>query len=137
MTVFSISEPQSTLNLAIDLDSARSMLRDTSDVAEISRPCALGVISLIAGVVSFLGLGVFITTLLFSPSSYLGLVGSLVFVVPMLSVGIVVGILALNKAHKGFALRGGDEVAIAGIVINTLPALFVIIWFSIAVLPNK
>jgi hypothetical protein len=113
------------------------MLRDTSDVAEISRPCALGVISLTAGVVSFLGLGVFITTILFGSGSYVGLIASLTFLAPMLSVGIVVGILALNKAHKGFALRGGDEVAIAGIVINTLPALFVIIWFSIAVLPNK
>lgn len=126
--------PQSTLDLTIYL---RSVLRDTSDIAEITRPCYLGVISVIAGVISFLGLGVFITTLLFSSSSYLGLVGSLVFVVPMLGIGVVVGILALNKAHKGLALRGGDGVAIAGIVINTLPALFVIIWFSIAVLPNK
>lgn len=52
-----------------------------------------------------------------------------------LASGASFGVRALKRAHRGAALYGGEGMAVAGIVLSSLPAFFIVIWICVAVLP--
>jgi hypothetical protein len=96
--------------------------------------CVLAVASLCAASASFLILGLFVALILIQPSG-----GGAARVIPFLFLtliyGGISGVHALKRANHGAALYGGEGLAVAGVILNSLPAIFVVIWVCIAVLP--
>lgn len=102
--------------------------------AGTQRRCVLAVASLCAASAALLILGLFVITVLIRPTGREA-VGIIPFLFLTLTYGGLSGIHALKRAHKGVRLYGGEGMAVAAIVLNALPAFFVVIWVCIAILP--
>jgi hypothetical protein len=96
--------------------------------------CVLAVASLCAATAALLILGLFVVVVLIRPAGREA-VGIIPFLFLTLIYGGLTGIHALKRAHKGARLYGGEGMAVAAIVLNALPAFFVVIWVCIAILP--
>jgi hypothetical protein len=96
--------------------------------------CVLAVASLCAASTAFLMLGLFIYLVFISPPGE-DAATVVFFLFLTLAYGTLSGVRALKRAHNGAFLYGGEGMAVAGIVLNSLPAFFVVIWVCIAVLP--
>ena len=102
--------------------------------AGTEKRCVLAVASLCSASAALLILGLFVITVLIRPTGGEA-VGIIPFLVLTLTYGGLSGIHALKRAHKGARLYGGEGMAVAAIVLNALPAFFVVIWVCIAILP--
>ena len=96
--------------------------------------CVLAVASLCAASTAFLILGVFIVLVFIRPPGE-DAAAVVLFLFVTLAYGALSGVRALKRAHRGATLYGGEGMAVAGIVLNSLPAFFVVIWVCIAILP--
>ena len=96
--------------------------------------CVLAVASLCAASAALLILGLFVVVVFIRPAGREA-VGIIPFLFLTLTYGGLTGIHALKRAHKGSSLYGGEGMAVAAIVLNALPAFFVVIWVCIAILP--
>lgn len=54
-----------------------------------------------------------------------------------LAAGTVFGVAAMRRAGRGVILRVGEETAVAGIVLNALPIVLVLVWACVTVLPAR
>jgi hypothetical protein len=102
--------------------------------AGADRRCALAVASLGAASTAFLILGLFVFLVFIRPPGE-DAAAVVLFLFVTLAYGAVSGIRALRRANRGASLYGGEGMAVAGIVLNSLPAFFVVIWVCIAILP--
>lgn len=96
--------------------------------------CVLAVASLCAATAALLILGLFVVVVLIRPAGREA-VGIIPFLFLTLTYGGLTGVHALKRAHKGALLYGGEGMAVAAIVLNAMPAFFVVIWVCIAILP--
>lgn len=94
----------------------------------------LAIASLCAATVALLILGLFVAVVLIRPAGREAL-GIIPFLFLTLTYGGLTGIHALKRAHRGARLYGGEGMAVAAIVLNAMPAFFVVIWICIAILP--
>ena len=98
------------------------------------RRCVLPVVSLCAASTAFLMLGSFVVTIWSRPPGYdAARIITLLFFT--LTSGALLGVRALKRANRGATLYGGEGMAVVGIVLNSLPAFFIVIWICIAILP--
>jgi hypothetical protein len=102
--------------------------------AGAARRCVLAVGSLCAASTAFLLLGLFVASVWSRPPGN-EVAGIILLLFLTLISGAQLGVRALKRAGEGATLYGGEGMAVAGIVLNSLPAFFVVIWVCIAVLP--
>jgi hypothetical protein len=98
------------------------------------RRCVLPVVSLCAASTAFLMLGLFVVTVWSHPPGY-GAARIILLLFLTLGSGALFGVRALKQSNRGATLYGGEGMAVAGIVLNFLPAFFIVIWICIAILP--
>lgn len=98
------------------------------------RRCVLPVVSLCAASTAFLMLGLFVVTVWSRPPGY-DAARIIILLSFTLASGALLGVRALKRANRGATLYGGEGMAVIGIVLNSLPAFFIVIWICIAILP--
>jgi hypothetical protein len=102
--------------------------------AGTEKRCVLAVASLCAASAALLILGLFVVMVFIRPAGKEA-AGILPFLLLTLTYGGLAGVHALKRAHRGARLYGGEGLAVGAIVLNSLPAFFVVIWVCIAILP--
>ncbi len=120
--------PSRTLGLRLVHSHARTRR------AGSERRCFLAVASLCAASAALVILSLFVVMVLIHPTGGEA-AGIIPFLFVTLTYGGLSGVHALKRAHMGASLYGGEGMAVAAIVLNTLPAFFVVIWVCIAILP--